>query len=142
MRRNEYSSEIRDGGEWPGAQPLDSESSHSIEESNPHHVATRGFAQVFGLHPAVACATVACDFMLQAGDIASMGLLIPFSAAASIVLGSIVFLAQKRWYEDDNQSAFIKALIVTLLTALPSPLPYILFVPAGLVGFFRGFGRR
>ena len=104
---------------------------------NPHQVAARGFAQSFGLHPAVAFVTVAADLMLHAADVVSAGLLIPLSAAAGVVLAIIAFLAQRKWYSDDDQSAFIKALIVGLLTAIPSPLPYVLFVPAGIVGLFR-----
>ena len=75
--------------------------------------------------------------MLHAADVVSMGMLMPFSILAGFVLGIITFMAQKKWYGDDNESAAIKALVVTLLTAIPSPLPYVLFVPAGLVGFFR-----
>ena len=56
---------------------------------------------------------------------------------AGVVLGVIVFLAQRKYYGDDKECALIKALIVALLTAIPSPLPYALFVPAGVVGFFR-----
>lgn len=104
---------------------------------NPHQVAARGFAQTFGLHPAMAFVTVAADLMLHAADVVSAGLLIPFSAAAALVLATIAFLAQRKWFSDDQESALIKSLIIGLLTAIPSPLPYVLFVPAGIVGFFR-----
>jgi hypothetical protein len=98
----------------------------------------RGFAQTFGLHPAMAFLTVVADTMIFGGDIASAGLLLPVAAVGAAVLGGITFMAQKAWYHDGSESAFIKALIVALLTAIPSPLPYFLFVPAGLVGLFRG----
>jgi hypothetical protein len=104
---------------------------------SPHQVAARGFAQTFGLHPAVAFVTIAVDLMVQAAVVGSGGLLIPLSAATGVVLAIITFMAQRKWYTDDNESAFIKSLIVGLLTAIPSPLPYMLFVPAGVVGFFR-----
>jgi len=118
-------------------QPTYSHEPPPLAGVNPHHVASRGFAQLFGLHPAMAFLTVASDLMLHAADVVSGGLLIPFSALAGVVLGIITFMAQRKWYNDDNQSAIIKALIVALLTAIPSPLPYVLFVPAGLLGFFR-----
>ena len=111
--------------------------SQQLAGSNPNHIAARGFSQIFGLHPAIAFLTVASDMMLHAADVVSMGMLMPFSILAGFVLGIITFMAQKKWYRDDNESAAIKALVVTLLTAIPSPLPYVLFVPAGLVGFFR-----
>ena len=104
---------------------------------SPHHMATRGFTKFFGLHPAIAAATVMSDLMLHAAVVVSGGLLIPFSIAAGLVLGVITYLAQQKWYDDDSESALIKALIVALLTAIPSPLPYMFFIPAGIVGFFR-----
>ena len=107
---------------------------------NPHQVATRGFAQSFGLHPSVAFVTVAADLMLHSADVVSAGLLIPFSAGAGVVLAIIAFLAQRKWYSDDNESAFIKSLVILLLSIIPSPLPYLLFVPAGVIGFFRRRG--
>jgi hypothetical protein len=75
--------------------------------------------------------------MLHSADVLSLGLLEPFSVAGGIVLGIIAFMAQKKWYGDDKESALRKALMVALLTAIPSPLPYFLFVPAGILGFFR-----
>jgi hypothetical protein len=48
-----------------------------------------------------------------------------------------VFMAQRAYYGDEDKDALVKALIVALLTAIPSPLPYVLFVPAGLLGLFR-----
>jgi hypothetical protein len=102
-----------------------------------HHTAARGVAQIFGLHAGVAALTIAMDLMLHAAVVVSAGVLIPFSIAAGVVLGIITFMAQRKWYGDDNDAAIIKALIVGILTAVPSPLPYVLFVPAGIVGLFR-----
>ena len=92
---------------------------------------------MFGLQPAMAFLTVVADTMIFAGDVGSGGLLLPVAIGAAVVLGVIVFLAQRKYYGDDKECALIKALIVALLTAIPSPLPYALFVPAGVVGFFR-----
>lgn len=109
-------------------------------EINPHYSAAQGFAQTFGFHPVVGFVTVGVDIMLHAADVVSAGLLIPFSVIAGIALGIIVFLTQRSWYQDDTQSAVIKAMIVWLLTTIPSPLPYILFVPASIIGLFRRRG--
>ena len=82
------------------------------------------------------------DLMLNAGDIVTMGLLVPFSIAAGIVLGYITYKAQITWYGDDRESAKIKSLVVALLTAIPTPLPAILYVPAGIIGLFRNVRRK
>jgi hypothetical protein len=102
----------------------------------------KGFSQNFGLDPRIAGLMLVVDLMLNAGDIVTMGLLVPFSIAAGIVLGYITYKAQMNWYGDDKESAKIKAIIVGLLTAIPTPLPAILYVPAGILGFFRNARRK
>jgi hypothetical protein len=101
-----------------------------------------GFSQNFGLDPRIAGLMLVVDLMLNAGDIVSMGLLVPFSVAAGIVLGYITYKAQMNWYGDDKESAKIKAIVVALLTAIPTPLPAILYVPAGILGVFRNARRK
>ena len=104
-----------------------------------HHAAARGFAQTFGLHPAIGLLTIVVDWMLfgpeaLSGFTSTLFLSIPVSA----VLGFITYRAQRKWYGDDDESAKLKALgSLALLTAIPSPLPGFLYVPAGMVGFFR-----
>jgi hypothetical protein len=102
----------------------------------------RRFSQVFGLDPRVAFLTLIVDMMLNAGDLLSMGLLVPVSIAAGIVLGYAVYRAQINWYGDDEESARIKAIILGLLTAIPTPIPEILYIPAGVLGLFHGFWRN
>ena len=103
---------------------------------------SRGFGQMFGLDPRVAFLTLIVDMMLNAGDVMSMGLLVPVSAMAGLVLGYIVYKAQMNWYGDDKETAKLKAIILGLLTAIPTPLPELLYVPAGLVGLWQGFRRK
>ncbi len=148
MQQHEPQSPYHDQ-EWrqPSSPPYTHEQFYSsppyFQEQQPlsarghHQVAARGFAQTFGLHPAMAFLTVIADTMIFGGDIASAGLLLPVAAVGAVILGIITFMAQKAWYHDGSESALIKALVVALLTAIPSPLPYFLFVPAGLVGLFR-----
>jgi hypothetical protein len=121
-------------------EPLPHECSPPAAD-NPHQLATRGLAAMFELHPAVAFGTVACDLGLHGADVVSAGLLIPFSALAGVVLGVIAYRSQKRFCGDDHESALVKGLIVGLLTAIPSPLPYVLFIPAGLLGWVKGRRR-
>jgi len=110
--------------------------SSSVLTPSPHHVAARGFAQTFGVHPAVAFLTIIVDLMMNFGTAATLGALWVATIPVGLVLGTIAYLAQKKWYGDDNESAFIKALIVALLTAIPAPVSPVL-IPSGIVGFFR-----
>src|SRR5215472_1908433 len=102
----------------------------------------RRFARLFGLDPRVAFAALIVDMMLNAGDIASMGLLLPVSIGAGVVLGYAAYRAQINWYGDDPESAKTKAIILGLLTAIPTPLPELLYIPAGVFGLMRAFRRK
>jgi len=102
----------------------------------------RGFSQIFGIHPAIAFLTLIVDMMLFGGAIATLGAILPVSIGAGCVLGVIAYLAQKKWYGDDKESAGIKALILAFLTAIPTPLPAILTVPSGIVGLIHGLRRK
>jgi hypothetical protein len=104
------------------------------EQSARH---SRGFAQLFGLDPRIAFLTFIVDLMLFGGTVLTFGLLIPVSLAAGIVLGFITYRAQIKWYGDDNESALIKGAIIGLLTAIPTPLPAILYVPSGILGLLH-----
>jgi len=106
---------------------------------------SRGFTQVFGLDPRIAFLTFIVDMMLFGGEVLSFGLLIPVSLVAGIVLGIITYRAQIKWYGDDPEAAQIKGLIIGLLTAIPTPLPAILYAPSGVLGLVHlarsGWGR-
>jgi len=104
--------------------------------------APRHFGQWFGLDPRIAFLTLIVDMMLNAGDVITAGLLLPVSISAGVVLGYIAYRAQINWYGDDKESAAIKGLILGLLTAIPTPLPELLYIPAGIVGLFHGFRRK
>jgi hypothetical protein len=99
-----------------------------------HQLAGRSFGQVWGLHPGNTLLVLVVDTMLFGAQVASLGTLFPVALAVAGVLGFITYWSQMRWYHDDSQSAAIKAAIVALVTAIPSPLPAFLYVPAGLVG--------
>jgi len=131
MRATQYGTET---GEVISPQP---------EEFRPPAVSSRnvpavgGFAQKFGLHPGVALLTFIVDAMLFGSTIATAGFIIPLAVAVSFGLGIVTFMMQKKFYGDDNESAFIKAFIVAGLTAIPTALPGFLTIPAGVVGLFR-----
>jgi hypothetical protein len=114
-----------------------------IPDKNPASVGSIGrFSRLFGVDPRVAFLTLIVDMMLNAGDLVSMGLLLPVSVVAGVVLGYIVYQGQINWYGDDKGSARVKALILGLLTAIPTPIPEILYIPAGILGLFHGFLRN
>jgi hypothetical protein len=102
----------------------------------------RRFGRLFGLDPRIAFAALIVDMMLNAGDVASMGMLLPVSILAGAVLGYVAYRAQINWYGDDPESAKIKAIVLGLLTAIPTPLPELLYIPAGVVGLVRAFWRK
>jgi len=107
-----------------------------------HAARARGFSQIFGIHPAIAFLTLIVDLMLFGGEVATLGAILPVSIGAGCVLGVIAYLAQRKWYGDDKDSAIIKALILAFLTAIPTPLPAILTVPSGIVGLFHNLRRK
>ncbi len=90
----------------------------------------------------IAALTLLVDFMLFGGEFVTAGLIWPFSVVAGLVLGLIAFKAQMRWYGDDRESAMIKGLILGLLTAIPTPLPALLYIPSGLLGMVHNFRRK
>jgi uncharacterized membrane protein YvlD (DUF360 family) len=109
---------------------------------SPHVARAKGFGQNFGIHPTIAALTLIVDLMLFGGEVATMGAILPVSIGAGLLLGFIAYKAQKKWYGDDSESAFIKALILGLLTAIPTPLPAILSVPSGIVGLIHNLRRK
>jgi hypothetical protein len=110
--------------------------------ATPHHVAARGFGQMFGLHPGIAFLTFIVDAMLFGAEAGSLGTSFPISLAASVALGIIAYKAQMKWYGDDSENAGIKAAILAFLTAIPTPLPALLYVPAGVVGLVHSLRRK
>jgi hypothetical protein len=106
---------------------------------------SRGFSQLFGLDPRIAFLMFVIDLMLFSGAVLTAGLLIPIALVAGIVLGFITYRAQMKWYGDDRDSALIKGIIVGLLTAIPTPLPAIVYLPSGVLGLIHmarsGWGR-
>ena len=128
------------------ALPIPNLQTYPAAPQNPPYVnhaeRVRGFGQKFGIHPAIASLTLIVDLMLFGGEVATMGAILPVSIGAGIVLGVIAYLAQRKWYGDDHDSAAIKALVLGFLTAIPTPLPAILSVPSGIVGLIHNFRRK
>ncbi|MGA2777013.1 MAG: hypothetical protein ABSF94_05600 [Steroidobacteraceae bacterium] len=101
-----------------------------------------GFGRIFGLDPRIAFLMFIVDLMLFGSEALSLGLLIPVGVVVGVVLGYVTARAQITWYGDDRESAIIKGIIVGLLTAIPSPLPAVVYVPSALVGWIDLLRRR
>jgi hypothetical protein len=102
-----------------------------------HHHAARGFSSTFGLHPAVAALTLAVDVMVGAAEIATLGASWLFSLLVSAAVGYLSYRAQMKFFGDDSEAAQVKAGMLALLLAIPSPIPAFLYLPAGVIGFFQ-----
>jgi hypothetical protein len=111
--------------------------------STHHGLRNRGgLFQTFGLDYRVAILAVLVDFIAFSGDIASMGLLYPVELGGAVVLFFVTYKIQRAWYEDDRDSALIKAAIVGLLTAIPVPISWMVVGPGGVLGLLRVLFRR
>jgi len=104
--------------------------------SSPSH-ASRGFAQVMGLHPAIALFTLCTDVMLFGGEVITAGAFLPLSLAVSSAVGYATYKGQQAWYGDSEESARTKAIMLATLTFIPSPLPSAIYGPLGFLGLFR-----
>lgn len=115
------------------------ESSSTTTPSTPLHPA-QGLATRFGVHPAIALFTLCIDLMSFGGEVGSFGLFLPFSALMASAVGYVTYHGQQSWYGDSAESAKTKAVMLAVLTFIPSPLPSVLYAPLGIVGFFRRKG--
>jgi len=104
---------------------------HPTEPSSAY----AGMAQYIGIHPLVAIATIALDFMLFGGEASTAGfswVCITLPVAALLVPAAA--LVQRHAYGDKWALAWAKALILGILTAIPIPLPAIVVFALGVVG--------
>jgi hypothetical protein len=108
----------------------------------PHAAASGGLAQMFGLDIRAALLTVLVDLMVFAEDTISLETLLPLGILVAAVLGFIVYRIQRKWYNDDHDSALIKAMIIGLLTAIPVPLTPLIAIPGGVLGIVKAIRRK
>jgi hypothetical protein len=146
-----YSTETRDvpvSASWERAATSGGSALGIPEEAlassaaTPHYIAARGFGQMFGLHPIPAILTLAVDAMLFGGTIVSGGAIWPLALGVAAVLGFVTYRAQMRFYNDDSEAAMIKAVSISLLSAIPTSLPGFLTVPSAVVGVVHTLRRK
>jgi hypothetical protein len=85
---------------------------------------------------------IVLDTMLFTGPQAALQLLPIYDIVVGGVFGVITYKLQRAWYGDDRESALIKALVMGLITAIPSPLPTYLTAPAGVIGLVNQIRKR
>lgn len=107
------------------------------------HTAARSLMQMFSLYPLLAFFIILVDAMVSAVDVATLGITMPVLwLISSVFSGVVVFMGQKKWGGDDQESALIKALIVGFLVALPTPFPSILTLPGAAVSVVQTLRRK
>jgi chromate transport protein ChrA len=109
---------------------------------SPQTAASHGLARMFGLDPRAVVLAVLVDLMVFAGDTFSLETLVPLGIVVAAVLGFIVYKMQRKYQNDDHDSALIKALIIGLLTAIPFPLTPLIAIPSGIVGIATAVRRN
>ena|ERR1035438_6961455 len=112
-------------------------------DTSPHERAARGLARMFLLHPMPAAFAILVDSMVSAIDVATLEISAPILwLFGAIVTTVVVWMAQRKWSGDDEQEAFLKAIAVGFLVALPSPFPAWLTVPSAIAGTVQILRRK
>ena len=91
-------------------------------------------ARTLGLHPLVALGMIAIDIMLFGAEGISAGLGIPVTTTIALVLIIPCVFIQKYAFNDNWGAAIGKGTMVGLLTAIPTALPSVITMGAGVLG--------
>lgn len=99
-------------------------------------------ARIFGLHPLVGFGMFAIDWMLFAGEGATLGASLLVSIPVGLLLGIASILIQRHSFRDNWGAAIGKGLIVGTLTAIPTALPSIIPLAGGIIGTLAMLGYK
>lgn len=110
-----------------------------VGNSTPSH-RPEGFTNRYGIHPLIAFFTLCTDVMLFGGEVGSMGFSLPLSLIVSSAVGYATYKGQQAWYGDSADSAKTKAIILGILTFIPSPLPAPAYMSLGFLGLLKKKG--
>jgi hypothetical protein len=75
--------------------------------------------------------------MLFGGELGSAGLSLPLSLLVSSAVGYATYKGQQAWYGDTADSAKTKAIVLGVLTFIPSPLPATAYMSLGFLGLLK-----
>jgi hypothetical protein len=116
---------------------------YSDDHSTPASPPPKQFAQLVqfcrltGLHPLAAIALFAGDWMLNALEIASLGVFAVVSAFVAFLLIAPLAVVQKQAFGDRSWAlAISKAAICGILVGIPSGLPSVIPAMMGLCGAY------
>lgn len=98
--------------------------------------------QSLGLHPLAAAGLIAIDAMLFGAESATAGTALILTIPAGFLLGIATALLQKHSYGDTWGPAIGKALVLGVLTAIPTPLPSIVTGASGMLGLIKMLRTR
>jgi len=105
----------------------------SGDSSIPPKQPARSRLSILGIHPLVAFCLIVFDFMIFKGEVATGGLSVACLAPlAGVAVFVATILVQRHSCQDSWAAAAGKALLLGVLTAIPTPLPS--FVTAALGG--------
>lgn len=105
--------------------------------SSSPSIPARGFANRYGIHPLIAFFTLCTDLMLFGGEVGSMGVSLPLSLIVSSAVGYATYKGQQAMYGDSPDSAKTKAIVLGILTFIPSPLPATAYMSLGFLGLLK-----
>lgn len=90
--------------------------------------------RIIGLHPLVGFGMFAVDWMLFAAETGTIAVSWPVSIGVAAALTIPCVLVQRYSYSDEWGLAIGKALMVGVLTAVPTSLPSLVPLAGGVVG--------
>ncbi|TXI24144.1 MAG: hypothetical protein E6Q61_05425 [Nitrosomonas sp.] len=103
----------------------------------PSPPAPSSFANRYGIHPFIAFFTLCIDHMIFAGEAATFGMSLPLSLVVSSAVGYATYKGQQAWYGDSADSAKTKAIVLGILTFVPTPLPSYAYISLGFLGLLK-----
>jgi hypothetical protein len=90
--------------------------------------------QLLGLHPLVGFGMFAVDWMLFAGEGATLGVTWPVSIGIAVALTIPCILIQRYGFKEKWGLAIGKGILVGVLTAIPTALPSVVALGGGALG--------
>lgn len=94
-----------------------------------------------GIQPKVALAFVLADWILFSGELFTAAATLPISILTGFLMGIWAYKQQCRSYGDKKSVAFIKSLLLAVLTAIPSPLGSFIPMIGLILPLLDSFGK-
>lgn len=92
------------------------------------------FARQMGVHPLIGFGLFAIDFMMFAAEGATLGRAMICTIPIGLLLMIPTVLIQKNSFNESWGAAIGKGMLLGILTAIPTPLPGVASIGAGILG--------